>query len=59
MCSVFEWVPYLTQNAWAEMLEDDHFLAAFNAKNAQVLAEHCAIALTFLEQHNVPYYHNA
>ncbi|KAJ8130028.1 hypothetical protein O1611_g3606 [Lasiodiplodia mahajangana] len=59
MCSVFEWVPYLTQNAWAEMLEDDQFLAAFNAKNANILGEHCAIARTFLEDHNIPYYHNA
>jgi hypothetical protein len=59
MCSVFEWVPYLTQNVWAEILEDNHFLAAFNAKNANILGEHCAIALTFLEHHNIPYHRDA
>ncbi|KAI0479733.1 putative acc synthase [Xylaria cf. heliscus] len=57
--SVFEWVPYLTQNAWAEILEDDQFLAAFNAKNAKILGEHCAITLTFLEHNNIPYYRDA
>ncbi|KAI0198510.1 putative acc synthase [Astrocystis sublimbata] len=57
--SVFEWVPYLTQNAWAEMLEDDQFLSAFIAKNTHLLGEHCAIARKLLEDHNIPYYHNA
>lgn len=59
MCSVFEWVPYLTQNAWAEMLEDDHLLTAFHARNAKILGEHSAIARAFLEGHNIPYYSNA
>jgi hypothetical protein len=59
ICSVFQWVPYLTQNAWAEMLEDDHLLAGFHARNAKILGQHCEIAQAFLEEHKIPYYRNA
>ncbi|KAI0976131.1 putative acc synthase [Xylaria arbuscula] len=51
MCSVFKWVPYLTQNAWAKMLDDDQFLAAFNAKNANILGGHNASPLSNLESY--------
>ncbi|CAH0019601.1 unnamed protein product [Clonostachys rhizophaga] len=57
--SVFQWVPYLTQNAWAEMLEGDHLLAGFHARNANILGQHCEIAQAFLEEHKIPYYRNA
>ncbi|KAI2463100.1 putative acc synthase [Annulohypoxylon bovei var. microspora] len=53
---VFGWVPYVTQEMWANMLEDKEFLAAFVAKNSKILAEHCAIVTTSLDQHKIPYY---
>ncbi|KAI1145103.1 putative acc synthase [Nemania diffusa] len=53
---VFGWVPYVTQEMWASMLEDKEFLATFMAKNSRILAEHCAIVTSFLDQHKIPYY---
>ncbi|KAK8017137.1 1-aminocyclopropane-1-carboxylate synthase [Apiospora marii] len=55
---VFGWVPYVTQEMWADMLLDETFLTGFFAKNRAVLAEHCAILTSFLEQHEIPYYAN-
>ncbi|KAH7087018.1 putative acc synthase [Paraphoma chrysanthemicola] len=56
--SVFGWVPYAVQDLWADMLEDDQFLADFKLENRAVLAKHSTILRSFLDQHNVPYYSN-
>ncbi|KAI8958036.1 hypothetical protein F5Y11DRAFT_363059 [Daldinia sp. FL1419] len=40
------------------MLEDEIFLASFMKKNGKVLAEHCEILTTFLEEHGLLYCKN-
>ncbi|KAI0173471.1 putative acc synthase [Hypoxylon sp. FL1284] len=55
---VFGWSPYVAQDMWANMLEDQTFLSRFLAKNREILAEHCAILRAFLDQHNIPFYTN-
>ncbi|KAF1953531.1 putative aminotransferase class I and II family protein [Byssothecium circinans] len=56
--SVFGWVPYVVQDVWADMLEDEQFLDDFKLKNRKVLSKHFTILRSFLDQHNIPYYSN-
>ncbi|KAF2683380.1 PLP-dependent transferase [Lentithecium fluviatile CBS 122367] len=56
--SVFGWVPYVVQDVWADMLEDEQFLGDFKLENRKVLAKHFTILRSFLDQHNIPYYSN-
>jgi hypothetical protein len=56
--SIFGWVPYVVQDMWADILEDQEFLDDFKAENRQVLAKHFNILRSFLEQHRIPYYSN-
>lgn len=53
---MFGWAPYITQDLWAKMLEDEEFSAAFASKNRQVLSEHHSITTRFLGAHGIPYY---
>ncbi|KAH7384625.1 putative acc synthase [Pyrenochaeta sp. MPI-SDFR-AT-0127] len=55
---VFGWVPYVTQDMWADILEDEQFLADFKTKNREVLAKHFTILRSFLDRFNIPYYNN-
>ncbi|CCT61193.1 hypothetical protein IAQ61_004988 [Plenodomus lingam] len=56
--SVFGWVPYVVQDVWADMLEDEQFLSHFKFENRKMLSKHCTILRSFLDQHNIPYYSN-
>ncbi|CAI6227106.1 unnamed protein product [Periconia digitata] len=56
--SVFGWVPYIVQDMWACILEDENFLSELKAKNRKALAKHFTMLRSFLEQHNIPYYKN-
>ncbi|KAI2487141.1 Aspartate/tyrosine/aromatic aminotransferase [Pyrenophora tritici-repentis] len=56
--SVFGWVPYVVQDVWADMLEDELFLGDFKLENHKVLAKHFTILRSFLNQQNIPYYSN-
>jgi hypothetical protein len=58
MHSIFGWVPYVVQDLWADILEDEKFLDEFILENRKVLAKHFTILRTFLEQHRIPYYSN-
>ncbi|KAI2602061.1 putative aminotransferase class I and II family protein [Hypoxylon sp. NC1633] len=55
---VFGWLPYVAQDMWANMLEDQAFLTSFLVKNREILTEHCAILRAFLDQHEIPFYTN-
>lgn len=55
---MFGWVPYVVQDMWAKMLEDETFLTDFMDNNRRRLAEQSAILVSFLEQRNIPYYTN-
>lgn len=54
--SVFGWVSYVTQDVWADILEDEQFLGDFKQKNREMLAKHFTILRSFLDRHNIPYY---
>lgn len=53
---MFSWAPYITQDMWAKMLEDDDFSLALASKNRTLLGEHYAIITQFLDAHEIPYY---
>ncbi|EPE28208.1 PLP-dependent transferase [Glarea lozoyensis ATCC 20868] len=55
---VFGWVSYVTQDMWADILSDEQFLVDFKTKNRQLLAKHCSIMRSFLDQHGIPFYTN-
>ncbi|KAI5920330.1 putative acc synthase [Camillea tinctor] len=55
---VFGWVPYITQDMWANILEDEQFRVDFLTKNREVLTKHCTILRSFLDQHGIPYYNS-
>lgn len=53
------WPPYLIQDIWAKMLENEEYTKGFLAKNQQGLAEQYAFATRFLDEHEIPYYRNS
>jgi hypothetical protein len=53
------WPPYLTQDIWAKMLENEKYTEGFFAKNQQGLAEGYAFSTKFLDEHGIPYYRNS
>jgi hypothetical protein len=53
------WPPYLIQELWASMLEDEQYTKKFFATNQQRLAEHHALMTRFLDKHGIPYYNNS
>lgn len=55
---MLEWPPYIVQDLWASILEDEDFLKKFFARNQQGLAEQYAITTRFLDEHEIPYYRN-
>jgi hypothetical protein len=56
--SVFSWAPYITQDMWAKMLEDEEFSMSLASKNRTLLSEHYAIIIQRLDEHGIPYYRN-
>jgi aspartate/methionine/tyrosine aminotransferase len=52
----FSWTPYIIQEIWARMLEDDCFQSTFFEKNYRLTEESYALATDFLEKHDIPYY---
>ncbi|KAJ4289459.1 hypothetical protein N0V88_006940 [Collariella sp. IMI 366227] len=57
--SMLGWPPYVIQDIWASMLEDEAYTNNFFAKNQRLLAEQYAIATRFLDDHGIPYYKNS
>ena len=57
--SMLGWPPYIIQELWASMLEDEEYTSKFFATNQRRLAEHYALATRFLDQHGIPYYNNS
>jgi hypothetical protein len=53
------WPPYIIQDLWASMLENEDFTKNFFAKNQQGLAEQHALATRLLDGHGIPYYRNS
>jgi len=53
------WPPYVIQELWAKMLEDEAYTKDFFARNQRGLAEQYAFATGFLDQHGIPYYGNS
>lgn len=54
--SVFSWAPYITQDMWAKMLEDEYFSLELASKNCKLLGEHYTIVTQFLDAHEISYY---
>lgn len=50
------WPPYIIQDIWASILEDEAFTQNFLATNQQRLAEQYAFTTRFLDEHEIPYY---
>ncbi|KAK3935798.1 putative 1-aminocyclopropane-1-carboxylate synthase [Diplogelasinospora grovesii] len=57
--SSLTWSPYIVQDLWAAMLEDEDFTSSFLKKNRTLLAEQHAIAARFLDRKRIPYYRNS
>ncbi|KAK4044056.1 putative aminotransferase [Parachaetomium inaequale] len=57
--SMLAWPPYMIQEMWAKMLEDEDYTQNFLATNKQRLAEQYAFATQFLDEHGIPYYRNS
>ncbi|KAK0640776.1 pyridoxal phosphate-dependent transferase [Cercophora newfieldiana] len=52
----FSWTPYIIQEIWARMLEDESFRSKFFEKNYRLIEESYAFTTKFLGQHGIPYY---
>jgi hypothetical protein len=53
------WPPYMIQEIWTKMLEDEDYTRNFLATNQKRLAEQHAFATQFLDDHGIPYYGNS
>jgi len=56
---MLQWPPYVIQDMWAKILEDEEFTRNFFATNQQRLATQFAQATKFLDDHGIPYYKKA
>ncbi|KAK4226579.1 putative 1-aminocyclopropane-1-carboxylate synthase [Podospora fimiseda] len=53
------WPPYIVQDIWAGMLENQSFLNDFLETNQKQLAEQYAITTQFLDEQGIPYFANS
>lgn len=52
----FSWTPYIVQDIWASMLEDEEFRGRFLGKSHRLTEGSYAFTTAFLEQQGIPYY---
>ncbi|KAL2164912.1 hypothetical protein VTH06DRAFT_208 [Thermothelomyces fergusii] len=57
--SMLGWPPYIIQDIWAKMLDNENFTRAFLMANRQRLADQYAFATRVLDEHGIPYYKNS
>ncbi|KAK4237343.1 putative aminotransferase [Achaetomium macrosporum] len=57
--SMLAWPPYMIQELWASMLEDEDYTKGFFTRNQQRLAEQYVFATRFLDENKIPYYRNS
>ncbi|KAK4189482.1 putative 1-aminocyclopropane-1-carboxylate synthase [Podospora australis] len=50
------WPPYIVQDIWAAMLENEEYTKSFLSKNQALLAEQYGIATKWLEENGIPYF---
>ncbi|KAK4161058.1 putative 1-aminocyclopropane-1-carboxylate synthase [Cladorrhinum sp. PSN259] len=53
------WPPYIVQDIWAGMLDNQSYLDTFLGTNQNRLAEHYAITTQFLDEQGIPYFGNS
>jgi len=53
------WPPYIIQDVWAKMLEDENYTNRFLETNQRLMAVQYASATRFLDEHGIAYYTNS
>ena len=54
--SPFSWPPYIIQDIWAGILEDETYRRDFVQRNHDLMAKSYRLATSLLEQNNIPYF---
>ncbi|KAK4244483.1 putative aminotransferase [Corynascus novoguineensis] len=57
--SMLAWPPYIIQDVWAKMLEDENYTNRFLETNQRLMAIQYASATRFLDDHGIAYYTNS
>jgi aspartate/methionine/tyrosine aminotransferase len=52
----FSWTPYIVQDIWASMLEDEEFRGRFLGKSHRLTEESYTFTTAFLDKQGIPYY---
>ncbi|KAL2193660.1 putative aminotransferase class I and II family protein [Corynascus similis CBS 632.67] len=57
--SMLAWPPYIIQDVWAKILEDENYTNRFLETNQRLMAVQYASATRFMDDHGIEYYTNS